>query len=79
MDSEWVQISSDPFSRDTLVRKVTAPTASKTGCWECGNHRFRGKRRLEGLFVYATESPMGRVNVHKGEFCCKSCHDIYHS
>lgn len=33
---------------------------------------------LLALF-FLTEHDGGRVDVHRGRFCCKKCHDAYHS
>lgn len=35
--------------------------------------------RAHRLFQYYTESDDGRRSYHKGHFCCKPCHDSYHS
>jgi len=44
-------------------------------CEWCGN-----KRGEEGyLFRYVTVPDAGRPAPHRGLFCCKSCHDSYHS
>lgn len=67
-----VQISRDPFARETLVRRVVKGYSC---CQWCGNERVQG-----GLFEYGTERyDRPGVNWHKGYFCSKGCHDSYHS
>ena len=63
-------ISRDPFARSTLVRRVVH---TKKTCDWCGQND-RGR-----LFVYADKPDSGRVREHRGEFCCKGCHDSYNS
>ena len=68
-----VTLSSDPFARTTLERRVVDTTAT---CSWCGRKRPSGR-----LFEYGTAkdgSNGGRVNWHKGLFDSKSCHDSYH-
>ena len=68
-------ISRDPFARTELHREVTD---NMSDCDNCGQQRTKSTKVL-GLFQYRTESDGGRVNVHKGLFCSKGCHDAYHS
>jgi hypothetical protein len=62
-------ISRNPFVR-TETHRETVRT-SRTCDW-CGQNRC-GR-----LYVYSTKHDGGRTEEHKGEFCCKSCHDSYH-
>ena len=80
-----VGISRDPFARHDIVRRVVQTHAS---CTWCGGKRTVGsntpaRRVTLGLYEYGTERddrPGERnVNWHTGLFCCKSCHDSYHS
>lgn len=65
-------LTRDPFARSEVTRAtVLAPGRS---CDWCGQKRGDTQR----LFSYRTESDTGRVSVHKGLFCSKSCHNAYH-
>jgi hypothetical protein len=71
-----VAIRRNPFSRETLVRRVVK-TCDACDC--CGNSRRDGK----ALFEYGTErdgvsqSYIG-PHWHPGWFCSIACHDHYH-
>jgi hypothetical protein len=72
-------INRDPFARQELHREVVKPEPSQFSpsvptCSWCGQTRKNGS-----LFAYSTESDGGRRSTHRGLFCCKSCHDSYHS
>lgn len=76
MPSKVVQISRDPFARTTLVRRVVATTST---CNWCGGQRI-GQRIGQRLFEYGTErDDRSRPDWHKGLYCSKECHDVYHS
>jgi hypothetical protein len=64
-------VSRDPFARTEI--RVEVLDSFETCAW-CGNPR-RGAR----MFRYRTESDGGRVSVHRGLFCSRTCHDSYHS
>ena len=67
------QISHDAFARFTIERRLVETTQD---CAYCGQPRRGGSK----LFQYGTE-PDGistKINWHKGLFCSKPCHDIYH-
>jgi hypothetical protein len=66
------RISRDPFARTELHRTETK--AAGASCDWCGGLNRRG-----GLFSYTTESDGGRKSPHRGRFCCKPCHDAYHT
>lgn len=69
-----VQISRDSFARESLMREVVG-WAKHKGCSWCGNFNRHSK-----LFRYGTErDDRAGVSWHKGLFCCKGCHDTYHS
>jgi len=71
-----VLINRDPFARQELHRR-NEYNLSRTCDW-CGNVRAtRGGRKY--LYVYETQPDAGRTHEHAGRFCCKSCHDSYHS
>lgn len=61
-------ISRDPFARTELHKKKVTTNGS---CDWCGSET--------SLYRFQTESDGGKVNCHTGRFCCKSCHDAYHS
>ena len=65
-------ISRDPFARSELHRETV--DAGNATCDWCGSVRKGNK-----LYEYRTESDGGRTFPHEGLFCCKSCHDDYHS
>lgn len=65
-------INRDPFAREELHRE-TVDSMGVTCSW-CGSVRKDNK-----LYVYYTETDGGRRHTHNGSFCCKSCHDAYHS
>lgn len=67
-----VQISSDAFARTTFHRDVVR-NPGQTCSW-CS-----GLRKNGSLFRYYSESPSGKRSEPRGLFCCKSCHDSYHS
>jgi hypothetical protein len=68
-------INRNPFARTELHRKtVQLEIGSGQTCGWCGFVRDGGK-----LYRYYTETDGGRTNDHSGLFCCKSCHDSYHS
>lgn len=79
-------ISRDPFAREELHRVIVERYGN---CDWCGNVRYRkGKPiladsmfpgKLARLFVYITETDGGSRHEHRGQFCSKSCHDIYHT
>ena len=82
-----LQVSRDPFARTTLVRRtITGHTVDLPGgfgdhlysCDWCGNVR-RTRKGRPTAYRYATETDGGRTHEHKGTFCCKGCHDAYHS
>ena len=71
-------ISRDPFARQELHREVVNPEVTQFSpcaptCSWCGQTRKNGS-----LFAYSTETDGGRTFTHRGLFCSKSCHDIYH-
>jgi len=74
-------INRDPFARQELHRSREYVTSQ--ACSECGGIR-KTKSGRYFLYCYGTErdgvsaSYTARQN-HKGLFCCKSCHDSYHS
>lgn len=68
-----VTINRDPFARADLNRIVVK---TNRGCDWCGsnhqNHLFR--------YGWHQDGSMGhRDGFAKGEFCCKSCYEAYHS
>ncbi len=67
-------INRDPFARQELHREVIDSYGSD--CSWCGQTRKGGK-----LYVYYTERDGLQNNrrTHNGAFCCKGCHDAYHS
>ena len=68
-------VSRDPFARTELHReRITDASVSYAllSCDWCGTSN-------RPLYRYRTESDGGRVHQHKGRFCCKSCHNAYHS
>ncbi len=67
-------INRDPFARIELHRSVIQNTTTNHTCDWCGM-----APNAHRLFQYYTESDGGRRWYHKGQFCCKSCHDDYHS
>ena len=69
-------INRDPFARTELHR---SKVVQHTGCDWCGSARYWKGNKTWLLFKYRTESDGGRSYEHKGAFCCKSCHDSYHS
>lgn len=68
-------INRDPFAREELHRMRLF--VSGTTCNWCGSVK-RTRKGDAYLFVYETQTDGGRSHVHKGSFCCKSCHDAYH-
>jgi hypothetical protein len=70
-------ISRDPFARTTLERGTVTLFSDKTCDW-CGNEGKRLRNGARQLYGYQTRPDSGRVVVHRGLFCCKSCHDSYH-
>lgn len=62
-----VQISSDPFSRETVIR-AKAPAGKE--CDWCGS---------PARFIYGSESPMGRKSFQKRVFCSRSCSRDFNS
>lgn len=79
-------ISRDPFTRESLHRDtLTGLTADAPGgysfrlyeCDFCGQVRTTPKGHPQ-VYRYYTETDGGRRYEHKGQFCCKSCHDSYH-
>jgi hypothetical protein len=67
-------ISRDPFARTEVHRTMIYHTTRNYACDWCGQ-----APRAHRLFQYYTESDDGRRSYHKGHFCCKPCHDSYHS
>jgi hypothetical protein len=67
------QLSRDPFARTTLFKEIVETSDS---CSWCGSQRKDGK-----LFRYYTETDGIRTRSvqNHGSFCCKSCHDSYHT
>jgi len=65
--------SRDPFARTELHKAVSYPKKAPKigGCDWCG-------QKDRTLYRYRTESDGGRKGEHRGDFCCKSCHDAYH-
>lgn len=75
----WKQVSRDPFARTELVRRqISIDHSIDRSCSWCGAVRH-GRGGHKYLSIYATQSDGGRTSEHKGAFCCKSCHDSYHS
>lgn len=70
-------VNRDPFARQELHRS-TVRADGRTCSW-CGSVRDSGGNLGKHLYVYRTESDGGRSGEHQGAFCCKSCHDSYHS
>lgn len=77
-------INRDPFARQELHRETIhlgSEAPSTATCAWCGN--VRRNARYPGnpptLYQYSAQSDGGRIGQHKGLFCCKSCHDSYHS
>lgn len=72
-------ISRDPFARTELRRAPERlPEGSNRMCSACGFTKVTPKGN-KFLYRYSTHADDGRVIVHKGLFCCKPCHDAYHS
>ena len=71
--SGYVQISRDPFARETVVREIVHTTTETCG-W-CGNNHHNH------LFRYGVEpdSISCRVNWSKGIFCSVDCWRTYNS
>jgi hypothetical protein len=65
-------ISRDPFARSELHRD-TIDAQGQTCSW-CGQTAKGNK-----LFVYRTERDgiANQTRTHNGQFCSKSCHDVY--
>jgi hypothetical protein len=72
MPDTLVQLGSDPFSRETLVRETRREIPR--GCDWCGR-----RRKSWSLYAYGQQSPMGRVNWIRGLFCSVGCMRTYHS
>ena len=70
-------VSRDPFARTELHRRLECRHGE--GCDWCGGRRQHKGVTTWNLFRYYTETDSGRRHEHKGLFCCKSCHDAYHS
>lgn len=71
-----IQLSSDPFSRVTVIRR-RAEYLSFTCSW-CGGTRGRDRNgKPLALWVYGTCTPMGKENWEGRSFCSKECHDSY--
>lgn len=64
-----VQISSDPFARETTIR-VCQPLSERKECAWCGQ---------PAKFKYGVESPMGRRSVKDRHFCSVGCFRTYNS
>lgn len=79
-------INRNPFAREELHRATIhlgSEAPSSATCSWCGNVRHT-KSGKPYLYEYGTErdgisaSYTARQN-HSGLFCCKGCHDSYHS
>lgn len=72
-------ISHDPFARTSLVSKRVPMPDFGPWCGWCGEVNFTS-RGYTYLLKYGTQADdSGRVNWHDGHFCCKGCHDAYHT
>lgn len=71
-----VELSHDGFSRTSQVREAVSDKPS--GCDWCGCRRKDRK-----LFRYGTwldeDNSQRRISWARGEFCCRSCCQAYHS
>jgi hypothetical protein len=70
-------ISRDPFARTELHRFNSRHLGQGLTCDWCGS-KGRQLKFDWLLYRYTTETDGGSM-VHDGVFCCKSCHDSYHS
>ena len=70
-----VLINRNPFAREELHRDFGGPNS----CDWCGNFRTGKKGQPIRLFRYYIETDDGRVSMHPGEFCSKSCYDSYNA
>jgi hypothetical protein len=66
-----VTIARDAFGRFDVIRKKEW---FRDGCAWCGRMRPGGL-----LFVYGTDHDGGGRHWEQKGFCCKGCHDTYHS
>jgi hypothetical protein len=72
--SEPVQISRDPFARESLMREVCDHAINYVCKW-CGAKRkpADGETGCRHIFRYGTaRDDRGGINWHRGEFCSKS-------
>jgi hypothetical protein len=69
-------VSRDPFARTELHKERV--TVVSQACGWCGGIR-RKKDGTPYLYRYRTETDGGRKFEHRDLFCCKPCHDDYHS
>lgn len=71
-------ISRDPFARQEIHRSAITDYHGAQCQW-CGSLGRALKHGGHRLYRYETQTDGGRCFVHGGVFCCKSCHDSYHS
>ena len=68
-------VNRDPFARTELhKRRVQSYQLEARGCDWCGGRDAKGQ-----LWIFETQTASGRHYSHSGAFCCKRCHDAWHS